>query len=122
MNPIYEVDIDFDAASAAWTANKIRRGASYAYRCTAIRKNGKQCTQKALSRPTLDLFCTSHTKYRPAATILHPPTPKPTENPPAEAKEHEPSSPAMNPQAPDVSSTSIATQTAEPTAHLQTLQ
>jgi hypothetical protein len=70
MNPIYEVNIDFDAASAAWTANKIRRGASYAYRCTAIRKNGKQCTQKALSRCSKELLCVSHTKYRPATTIL----------------------------------------------------
>jgi hypothetical protein len=70
MNPIYEVDIDFDAASAAWAANKIRRGASYAYRCTAIRKNGKQCTRPALSRPRADILCVSHTKYRPAATIL----------------------------------------------------
>jgi hypothetical protein len=70
MNPIYEVEIDFDAASAAWVANKIRCGASYAYRCTAIRKTGKQCTQKALSRPTPNILCVSHTKYRPATTIL----------------------------------------------------
>ena len=74
MNP----DIDFDAASAAWTANKIRRGASYAYRCTAIRKTGKQCTRPALSRPTADLLCASHTRYRPATTVLQqqlPPSP-----------------------------------------------
>ena len=75
MNPIYEVDIDFDAASAAWTANKIRCGASYAYRCTAIRKTGKQCTQKALSRCSNNILCKSHTKYRPAATILQTPSP-----------------------------------------------
>ena len=75
MNPVYEVDIDFDAASAAWTANKIRRGASYAYRCTAIRKNGKQCTRPALSRPRADILCISHTKYRPATTILQQPSP-----------------------------------------------
>ena len=66
MNP----DIDFDAASAAWTANKIRCGASYAYRCTAIRKTGSQCTQKALSRCSKDILCKSHTHYRPATTIL----------------------------------------------------
>lgn len=119
MNPIYEVNIDFDAASATWTANKIRRGASYAYRCTAIRKNGKQCKKPALSRPTHDLFCISHTKYRPTATILHPPTQKPTENPPTAMIAHVPSSPATNPLAPDVSSTSIATQIAELPAHLQ---
>lgn len=70
MNPVYEVDIDFDAASAAWTANKIRRGVSYAYRCTAIRKNGKQCTRPALSRLSKDLLCISHTKYCPATTIF----------------------------------------------------
>jgi hypothetical protein len=69
MNPIYDVEIDFDAASAAWTANKIRRGASYAYRCTAIRKTGKQCTQSAISLCSKDILCKSHTKYRPSEII-----------------------------------------------------
>ena len=81
MNP----DIDFDAASAAWTANKIRRGASYVYRCTAIRKTGKQCTRPALSRPTADLLCVSHTKYRPATTILQQPQLSPGGNAGAES-------------------------------------
>lgn len=40
---------DFDAASAAWRANKIRRGESWAYRCTATTLSGTQCSRPAKS-------------------------------------------------------------------------
>jgi hypothetical protein len=37
----------FDAASAAWHANKIRRGSSYVYRCEAVTKAGTACKHSA---------------------------------------------------------------------------
>jgi hypothetical protein len=40
--------IDWDAASAAWKENKIRRGEMYYYRCTAIQRNGQQCSKPDL--------------------------------------------------------------------------
>jgi hypothetical protein len=61
-----QVDIDFDEASNAWMANKIRRGHSMAYRCQAITKNGTQCTRPAISiihTSESPVCCTSHTKY-----------------------------------------------------------
>jgi hypothetical protein len=61
MNPA-----DFDAAAAAWASNKIRRGASYAYRCQAIQKTtGTQCKKAAITTdPTKPhVLCASHTKY-----------------------------------------------------------
>ena len=33
----------FDRSSEAWLNNKIRRGASYQYRCTYIHQSGKRC-------------------------------------------------------------------------------
>jgi hypothetical protein len=57
---------DFDASIAAWNANKIRRGASYAYRCQAIQKTtGSQCKKAAITTdPTKPyVLCASHTKY-----------------------------------------------------------
>ena len=39
---------DWDAASAAWKENKIRRGEMYYYRCTAIQRNGQQCSKPDL--------------------------------------------------------------------------
>jgi len=36
-------DIDFDEASRAWMANKVRKGLMINYRCSAIQKNGLQC-------------------------------------------------------------------------------
>jgi hypothetical protein len=61
MNPA-----DFDAAAAAWASNKLRRGASYAYRCQAIQKTtGTQCKKAAITiDPTKPyVLCASHTKY-----------------------------------------------------------
>ncbi len=57
---------DFDAASAAWHANKIRRGERLYYRCTATQRNGKPCPRAAntahLDRdPAAPHLCTQHT-------------------------------------------------------------
>lgn len=45
----------WDAASYAWKENKIRRGEMYYYRCTAIQRNGQQC-----SKPDLHPIAGSH--------------------------------------------------------------
>jgi len=37
----------FDASSAAWHANKIRRGPAYVYRCEATTKTGSPCKNPA---------------------------------------------------------------------------
>jgi hypothetical protein len=46
----------FDDASKAWQENKIRCGASYAYKCKYIHSNHKQCHHPATN---LD-FCKRH--------------------------------------------------------------
>jgi len=66
-------EIDFDAASAAWMANKVRRGPSMCYQCTAIKKDGNPCAKPILSHEvtdaTVDLFvCKMH------ARLAHPPS------------------------------------------------
>jgi hypothetical protein len=44
MTPLYDVDIDFDDASACWRANKKKlKNGCYAYICGSIMKNGKTC-------------------------------------------------------------------------------
>jgi hypothetical protein len=56
--PLFEVDIDFDAASEAWRANKKSIGnGSYKYICTAICKSGKPCSRKPIED---DEFCKIH--------------------------------------------------------------
>lgn len=52
-------DIDFDEASRAWQANKVRRGHMIYYRCIALQQNGCQCTRAAIQSP---LHCTQHAK------------------------------------------------------------
>jgi hypothetical protein len=67
--------IDFDTASAAWMANKIRRGPSMAYRCQAITKAGKQCTRAAIPKIYVGndpACCPSHTKYAASSTQFAP--------------------------------------------------
>lgn len=70
--------IDFDAASAAWMANKVRRGPSMAYRCQAITKNGKQykqCNRPAISKIYTNdkpACCLSHTMYTAPSTQFAP--------------------------------------------------
>lgn len=56
----YEVDIDFDAASEAWKANKKSIGnGSYKYVCCKKNKNDDYCNKKCL--PFED-YCTIHLK------------------------------------------------------------
>jgi len=60
-------EIDFDAASAAWMANKIRRGPALHYKCTAIQKNGEKCSRaaKSVCEPGRPHLCTQHGKTWP---------------------------------------------------------
>ncbi len=62
---------EFDAASAAWRANKIRRGESWVYRCTATTLSGKQCSRPAKPwDPTPSDHqnrCALHTRYPPTS-------------------------------------------------------
>lgn len=57
---IYEVNIDFDAASEAWKANKRSIGnGSYRYVCCKKGKNNNTCIAKCL--PGED-YCRTHLK------------------------------------------------------------
>lgn len=57
---IYEVNIDFDAASEAWKANKRSIGnGSYKYVCLKRTKNNNFCNCKCL--PGKD-YCSKHMK------------------------------------------------------------
>lgn len=58
---------DFDTASAAWRANKIRRGPRLYYCCSATQRNGTPCPRianvAALDRdPTAPRLCTQHSR------------------------------------------------------------
>lgn len=46
----------FNESSKLWSANKIRCGASYAYKCDYIHSNKKQCIKPAI----LHNFCKQH--------------------------------------------------------------
>lgn len=46
----------FDESSKAWLENKVRNGASYAYRCAYIHSNKKQCNNGA----TQNDYCKRH--------------------------------------------------------------
>ena len=56
--------IDFDEASTAWHANKIRKGYMIYYRCAAIQKNGNQCAKPVLDQSKT--VCKLHIKCRPS--------------------------------------------------------
>lgn len=57
---IYEVNIDFDAASEAWRANKKTFGnGSYKYVCAKIDKNNNCCISKCLHGED---YCRTHLK------------------------------------------------------------
>ncbi len=63
-----DIQLDFDEASNAWMANKVRRGAMVYYHCTATQKNGKPCTriaanEAATKSPEKALLCTQHSRY-----------------------------------------------------------
>ena len=59
MQPIYEVNIDFDEASKEWNKNKKRKGHSYVYVCGVTTKNGSCCQNKRLKDKD---FCYIHNK------------------------------------------------------------
>lgn len=57
---IYEVNIDFDAASEAWKANKMSIGnGSYRYVCCKRGKNNNMCISKCLPG---EHYCRVHLK------------------------------------------------------------
>ena len=57
---IYEVNIDFDAASEAWKANKKPTGnGCYKYVCAKRGKNNNICIAKCLPG---ELYCRTHLK------------------------------------------------------------
>ena len=62
-----KIDIDFDEASAAWMANKVRRNAMVYYKCTAMQKSGKPCTrissnEETAKHPDRSQLCTQHAR------------------------------------------------------------
>jgi hypothetical protein len=61
MNHCYEVNIDFDEASAAWNKNKKRVGHSYVYVCEATTKKGMCCSNKRYK--ALD-YCYIHRNHK----------------------------------------------------------
>lgn len=68
------VIIDFDEASKAWMANKVRRGAMVYYRCTATQKSGKPCTriasnEESAKNPDKPQLCTQHARYPPSQML-----------------------------------------------------
>jgi len=51
----------FDESSKAWMENKVRRGASMAYKCTIKTKAGKACVCKAVMKDGLSTrTCLKH--------------------------------------------------------------
>jgi len=60
----FTVDIDFDEASAAWMANKVRRGPSLCYQCTAMKKDGNPCVKPILSHTSISpMLCKMHQRF-----------------------------------------------------------
>jgi hypothetical protein len=56
----YEVNIDFDEASAAWKSNKKSKGnGTYCYVCQGLTKAGKKCSREPF--PGYE-FCKWHQK------------------------------------------------------------
>jgi len=51
----------FDASSEAWLKNKIRKGPSMAYICSAFTRDGKQCKKASyMKSPLSDHLCKQH--------------------------------------------------------------
>ena len=67
MQPIYEVNIDFDEASKEWNKNKKRKGQSYVYVCGVTTKNGSCCQNKRLKGKD---FCHIHVSKNFSKIIL----------------------------------------------------
>jgi hypothetical protein len=54
----------FDQSSEAWMKNKVRKGHSMAYICTALTQEGKSCSRSAILKDaTSDHVCKQHAKY-----------------------------------------------------------
>jgi hypothetical protein len=54
----------FDQSSEAWMKNKVRKGHSMAYICTALTQEGKSCSRSAILKDaTSDHVCRQHAKY-----------------------------------------------------------
>ena len=54
----------FDQSSEAWMKNKVRKGASMAYICTALTQEGKSCKRSAIMKDAMsDVVCRQHGKY-----------------------------------------------------------
>ena len=54
----------FDQSSEAWMKNKVRKGHSMAYICTALTQEGKSCSRSAIMKdPMSDHVCKQHAKY-----------------------------------------------------------
>ena len=54
----------FDQSSDAWMKNKVRRGHSMAYICTALTQEGKSCKRSAILKDaTSEHFCKQHRNY-----------------------------------------------------------
>lgn len=54
----------FDQSSIEWMKNKMRRGHSMAYICTALTQEGKSCKRASIMKdPTSEHLCKQHGKY-----------------------------------------------------------
>jgi len=54
----------FDQSSEAWMKNKVRRGQSMAYICTALTQDGKSCKRSVTMKDAMsDHLCKQHGKY-----------------------------------------------------------
>ena len=54
----------FDQSSEAWMKNKVRKGHSMAYICTALTQEGKSCTRSAILKDgQSEHFCKQHRNY-----------------------------------------------------------
>ena len=53
----------FDQSSEAWLQNKIRRGHSMAYKCTALTQEGKSCKRTAVLKDALSKHCCIQHQY-----------------------------------------------------------
>jgi hypothetical protein len=54
----------FDQSSEAWMKNKVRRGHSMAYICSALTQEGKSCKRGSVMKDaTSEHLCKQHGKY-----------------------------------------------------------
>ena len=65
MSGIEEFTKEFiDNSSEAWMKNKVRKGHSMAYICTALTKEGNPCKHSAIIKDaTSNHLCKQHAKY-----------------------------------------------------------